>query len=243
MLTANNVFKERIIARDALKGVGYTCPVCEGLVILKRGAIKIAHFSHKYLGECWWENESPEHLGFKQKLYDSYTGLGYKCELEKVIADHKFVLDLFVDYKGAKVAIEVQLSEDSWEHILEKTKALNELGYYVLWLVGDPALKTESERSSLLLYLMHAGFYFGRVYTITKNFTIKSNWGVSIDPEMEISALYFKYRTKTIIDKKHYLPITNLNLLLTEAVLPKSGTKIKIARFFDKHKDKEEIFD
>jgi len=253
MLTSNNIFEERVIARDALKGI-YSCPACGGATILKKGEKKIAHFAHQYLkkplafvGDCWWESESIEHLSFKQKLYDYYTDKGFECQLEKIVDDGKFikkplafVLDVAIEYKGQKVAIEIQLSETPIERVIEKTIALNKLGYYVLWLIGDPALKSHDDRSSQLLYLMHSRFYFGRVYTITSQFTVKSNFGVNIDPEMEVSALYLKYRTKTIISRKHYFPLIDLNILCTETAEYSIG-KIKIARFCDKHIDKNSL--
>lgn len=232
---SQDVTGEKVFARDANKEQKYTCPFCGGETIPKQGEVKIWHYAHKYLGECYWESESEEHEDFKMRLYDLFSKLGYLCDVERITIDRKWIIDLALqDQQGHLIAVEVQLSNYTGEQIIEKTKALNALGYYTLWLVGDPALKSDKERTSGLLYTMHHFLYFGRIYTITKNMMIKVH--PSVDPELEISSLYLKYATKTIIKQRFYIPIHSFGLLLT------TSRGIKIARFYDRHfKIDEEI--
>lgn len=248
MITANNIFKERIIARDANKNGEYFCPACNQSLIVKQGEIKVWHFAHKYNGECWWPSQSEDHLSFKQELYDLYTSLGYTCTLEKIAEDKKSIIDLEVlNKKGDLIAIEVQLSKISAEKIIERTRLRSNQGYYTLWLLGGDAINLKynknsdefdytSDRTNQSMYLMHSRIYFGRVYTITSNFMKRAHLDLP-NPKLEISVLYIKYATKTLIKSRHYLPIKEFDLLGIEV----GDSKLKFARFYDKHLNKSEL--
>lgn len=245
MLTANTTGQVRIMAREAKKNTEYFCPACNKALVFKQGAIMVWHFAHKYLGDCWWPNESEEHHLFKEKLYDYYISLGYKCRLEKITEDRKSIIDLeVVDKEYHKIAIEIQLSNYTFDKLVKKTRNLTNSGYYTLWLFGGEAIRLiyskeddsfseDSDWTTDGMYLSHSKFYFGRVYTITRNFMRRVD--SEVDPDMEISALYLEYQTKKIISKRKYFPIKDFNLLCIE------NNGFKLARFYDKHYKKDEL--
>ncbi len=62
MRYANDLNKTRICADEALRGAAYSCPICGGSLILKRGEVVIPHFAHKRNAPCsdtWTYDESP----------------------------------------------------------------------------------------------------------------------------------------------------------------------------------------
>ena len=86
-----------------------------------------------------------------------------------------------------------------------------------------------------MMYLMHSKFYFGRIYVITSDFMCRAHFNL-FNRALEVSALYLKYRTKTTINKRVYIPIPSFELLTIET---ESG--LKLARFYDKHYKKDEV--
>ena len=58
----------------------YSCPGCQGVVLLRHGQVMCPHFAHKSLQDCQFfsENESAQHLSLKAALYKSLVNHGEK---------------------------------------------------------------------------------------------------------------------------------------------------------------------
>src|SRR3990167_348761 len=187
MLIGLDTNQQRILAKDAIKGSGYLCPACKKELIVKQGEIKIWHYAHKYLGNCWWENESEDHLETKIFLHDLFSSNGYDCEYEVVGENYK--TDLLVKKCANEFAIEVIASPISIYEIIKRTYRLNRASKSVLWILSKSLSKkiitTEEEiRINDYVNFLHRKIYFGRIYGIHNN---------------KIVAIYPHYRTETIV--------------------------------------------
>ena len=114
----------------------YSCPGCQGVVLLKHGQVMCPHFAHKSLQDCQFfsENESAQHLSLKAALYKSLVNHGEKVSIEKVLSEMGQIADLFV---GDSLALEVQCSRLSQQRLRERTRAYQQAGYEVRWLLGE----------------------------------------------------------------------------------------------------------
>ena len=67
----------------------YSCPGCQGVVLLRHGQVMCPHFAHKSLQDCQFfsENESAQHLSLKAALYKSLVNHGEKVSIEKVLSE------------------------------------------------------------------------------------------------------------------------------------------------------------
>ena len=114
----------------------YSCPGCQGVVLLRHGQVMCPHFAHKSLQDCQFfsENESAQHLSLKAALYKSLVNHGEKVSIEKVLSELGQIADLFV---GDSLALEVQCSRLSQQRLRERTCAYHQAGYEVRWLLGE----------------------------------------------------------------------------------------------------------
>ena len=114
----------------------YSCPGCQGVVLLRHGQVMCPHFAHKSLQDCQFfsENESAQHLSLKAALYKSLVNHGEKVSIEKVLSEMGQIADLFV---GDSLALEVQCSRLSQQRLRERTRAYQQAGYEVRWLLGE----------------------------------------------------------------------------------------------------------
>ena len=75
MIQAMNSNGEIVQAQFAERNTDYYCPVCQQKVVLRRGAMKIPHFSHRSIYDCFsnvYRKESLSHLQGKYMLYGMF---------------------------------------------------------------------------------------------------------------------------------------------------------------------------
>ena len=176
----------------------YSCPGCQGVVLLRHGQVMCPHFAHKSLQDCQFfsENESAQHLSLKAALYKSLVNHGEKVSIEKVLFEMGQIADLFV---GDSLALEVQCSRLSQQRLRERTCAYHQAGYEVRWLLGEElwlnGRLTDLQRDFLyftakigfhlweldwkreeirLKYLIYEDI-FGKVYYLTKAWPLTEN--------------------------------------------------------------------
>ncbi|GIF48186.1 competence protein CoiA-like protein [Asanoa ferruginea] len=117
---------ERDLADDE-----FSCPLCQHLVVLKRGRVKIAHFAHAPGADCIAVGESPRHLLAKKVLAEQFRGLGYHVELEQIHSDGERRVDVAVwsDKSRQWVAVEVQDSPISVEAMKARAQLDRRAGF------------------------------------------------------------------------------------------------------------------
>ena len=176
----------------------YSCPGCQGVVLLRHGQVMCPHFAHKSLQDCQFfsENESAQHLSLKAALYKSLVNHGEKVRIEKVLSEMGQIADLFV---GDSLALEVQCSRLSQQRLRERTRAYHQAGYEVRWLLGEDlwlGRRLTDLQRDFLYFTAKIGFHlweldwkkeeirlkyliyediFGRVYYLTKTWSLTEN--------------------------------------------------------------------
>ena len=129
MLIAKNQEGNLVLALETClkRKESYSCPGCQGVVLLRYGQVMCPHFAHKSLQDCQFfsENESAQHLSLKAALYKSLVNHGEKVSIEKVLSELGQIADLFV---GDSLALEVQCSRLSQQRLRERTCAYHQAG-------------------------------------------------------------------------------------------------------------------
>ena len=200
MLIAKNQEGNLVLALETClkRKESYSCPGCQGVVLLRHGQVMCPHFAHKSLQDCQFfsENESAQHLSLKAALYKSLVNHGEKVSIEKVLSELGQIADLFV---GDSLALEVQCSRLSQQRLRERTCAYHQAGYEVRWLLGEElwlnGRLTDLQRDFLyftakigfhlweldwkreeirLKYLIYEDI-FGKVYYLTKAWPLTEN--------------------------------------------------------------------
>lgn len=114
---------------------GFVCACCNQSVFLKKGMIKRAHFSHKNLGKCLFsENESEEHIKIKHAIFNSLKTFSFikNLEMEKYL--NNCVADIYFEKNNIKYAVEIQLSIQTREKMIERTEKYNKKDIHVIWI-------------------------------------------------------------------------------------------------------------
>lgn len=136
----NSLVHANSINEGLQKKSSYCCPNCKEPVFLKKGALKIAHFSHFNHSKCqlFSEGETKEHLEGKQLLYEWFMRQGYPCQLEAYLPNLSQRPDVLVWITPIKaIAIEFQCSSLSIKKMEERTVGYKKNGYDVFWIVGS----------------------------------------------------------------------------------------------------------
>ena len=139
----------------------FECPACQEPVILRNGSIMRPHFAHVSLKTCHFfhENESEEHLALKAELFSNLSQR-HIVEIEKFLPGLGQIADLWV---GEKLVLEVQCSRLSEQRLLERTKAYQNAGYHVRWLLGEKlwlGKRLTSLQKQFLYFSSNMGFHY-----------------------------------------------------------------------------------
>ncbi|PHK49852.1 competence protein CoiA [Staphylococcus edaphicus] len=136
MLLAYNTHNQLVYAKHAVKEARYECPHCRSRLVLKKGLVKMPHFSH--LGQSSHfcnKGESLEHYNLKYELATRLSYIGYRVQIEPYIAECYQYPDLIIN---GRIAIEIQLSKMTLAHIKKRSHGLLSSGYKLIWIVPDP---------------------------------------------------------------------------------------------------------
>lgn len=138
----------------------FYCPGCQGQVRLKQGTILRPHFAHVSLKACQYgyENESAQHLELKSVLY-RWLKHEVSVEIEAILPELGQIADLLVE---EKLALEVQCSSLTIQRLQERTKAYQDQGIEVLWLLGKDLWikdKLTALQKQFLRFSQNMGFH------------------------------------------------------------------------------------
>ncbi|MGT2934791.1 competence protein CoiA [Streptococcus castoreus] len=235
MLTALNESNQIIslLNQEIPENQAFRCPGCYLPVRLRNGKMIRPHFAHIQLEHCRFqmENESEEHLHLKAKMYASLANTEEVC-VEKYFPSFCQIADLLVN---TKLALEIQCSSLPIERLIERTRAYQQHGYEVRWLLGKKlwlkqkltALQKQClyfsqtigfhlweldlEQNVLRLkYLIHEDL-FGNVTYLTKSVSLENNL---------ITFLRFPYQQQPLFS---YQQVMNpkLSIMIQRALLAK----------------------
>jgi hypothetical protein len=187
----------RVDADVAERGVSYHCPGCHSPVMLRRGAVKVAHFAHKSLSNCGYASgETTVHMTAKLAFLRAFRGRGLRTEVEflvpTLLGDRR--ADVMVwSPSGRQVAIEVQHSAISLEDLHRRSESYASSGIAVVWI---PIIDTKilnnartTEDGDLLIRRYAAphwqrwinGINFGRMWVMTSDLRL---WDAKLKPHI-----------------------------------------------------------
>lgn len=166
MLSAMNE-SGQVLASSVSKSDGpFTCPMCLGDVLVKKGHVKTHHFAHIPPSDCaYGQGESEAHRNAKLEIFESLSchPLVSDLRLERPLGNVRPDISFYFD--GTPVAIEVQISTLPIDTIVRRTTAYAAKGMYLLWVSPFQETMQEGERYSPRQWekYIHA-MYFGKVY-------------------------------------------------------------------------------
>ena len=131
---------KRISAEKADKFHEYICPLCQEEVILKKGRIIPAYFSHKIHASCkdsfHHEEMTPWHLYFQSLFPEDQIEVVISSENEKHRADALIHKTIF----------EFQHSSMSYQEFDKRNQFYTKLGYHLIWLFD---MKEEYDKGNI----------------------------------------------------------------------------------------------
>ncbi|WP_281164226.1 competence protein CoiA [Liquorilactobacillus sicerae] len=164
MLIAENSAGNKVTAFEALNSANqqFSCPICHGMVILKKGELRIPHFAHYHQCPLHEEGETVEHLAGKIKLLANFSQAGYYCKLEVYLSKIKQRPDLLVDLNGKLLAVEFQCAPLKLATFKQRTLGYVNQGLRYWWILGKrhfPKKRMTQQIAQFMKWHSNLGFY------------------------------------------------------------------------------------
>ena len=162
--------KSTAIAMDSEKDGGpYSCPECGDVLQLKKGFLKVHHFSHIPGSSCHYGIESVAHREAKVSLFTQLKN-STQCSgvaLEHLIRKGSIVRrpDVLARIRWHLVAFELQKSTIDTKELFNRTRDLNRLGCAVSWIGVKPwilnstAFETRVKHLDKVMQTLHGAFF------------------------------------------------------------------------------------
>lgn len=116
----------------------FTCPACQGKVVLKQGDIKIHHFAHAPGHACeYGGGETVEHLETKRAIFEALRDNSDVSRLQLERNLKTVIPDISCYIGDTRVAIEVQRSNINIETIERRLTEYTRLNIAVMWVLLD----------------------------------------------------------------------------------------------------------
>ncbi|MCC5889059.1 MAG: hypothetical protein JJU01_00730 [Alkalibacterium sp.] len=165
MIIAESVSGIKVNAKQAERQGQYFCSLCKEQVILKRGQIKVPHFSHRQDSDCsvHSEGETWEHMKGKCDLYDWLELIGLEPEMEVYIDSISQRADVLFKWMNQLYAIEYQCSPVSENEVITRTQGYQSVSIKPLWIAGNK-LSLKDKLSVLNRLFIMEEEQFGRLH-------------------------------------------------------------------------------
>jgi len=155
----------RVDAISARHQVDYFCPECSGIVRLKRGSERIAHFFHiNEHSSCRLRWKDGLHLAVQRWFAQQLD----ECTLERYFPEISRIAD--VAYHSQKTVFEIQVSPMSKEKALQRTHDYQSIGWNVIWILHaarfgrNKASPFEEALIHIPHYFTDIGFHEGKLW-------------------------------------------------------------------------------
>ncbi len=116
------------------------CPVCDGLLVLKAGPVRIHHLAHLSLDDCTAADHEPEtdaHRAGKLALYQHFRGPAERASIEQHFPATNQRADVYVESGGACYALEFQQANNSAARWAERHALYQGIGVIDIWFLGQ----------------------------------------------------------------------------------------------------------
>lgn len=176
MLSAQNAQGDVVAWEVNKSNAPFFCPKCKEEVSLKKGRVKVHHFSHRPM-QTWcpaasYGAESDLHKQVKKDIYIALQNNPHvtKLKLERWLGEVRPDISFYLG--TTPIAIEVQISTLSLDTIDKRTRAYANKGIYLLWISPyDVTLDEERYNPRAWEKYIHT-MYFGFVYYWTEGETL-----------------------------------------------------------------------
>jgi competence CoiA-like predicted nuclease len=134
--------------KEALKHFVLICQKCEGILYVKEGDVRAAHFAHMPGVHCEAAEESQKHRNGKLYLRDHLKDIfpeyaEARFDFEYHVPGVDRIIDLLVTLPdGRKIAHEVQLASITTKTLWERTDDYAQAGISTVWWLGGSAHTT-----------------------------------------------------------------------------------------------------
>ncbi|WP_455300537.1 competence protein CoiA [Aerococcus christensenii] len=127
----------------------FFCPKCHQPVRYLDYPPKRPYFKHYVRQNSNLENESLWHKYYKKQLAQRLQAVGYSAEMEVPMSHKERRSDVWVDFRGKKVTLEVQSSLLSLQEVVEREADYAEEGGQVIWLLNPSPQKYQVQVNHL----------------------------------------------------------------------------------------------
>ena len=145
---------ERVAASTAQRGAHYQCPNCSGIMILRKGRIVKAHFSHKPPFDCsLGKGETVAHMNAKLVIENALLKRELEVKLEFVVntprGDRRADVMTWSPHTERGIVFELQHTEISLDEIEDRAWSYASAGIAQIWIpfLQDTVLE-RAERSA-----------------------------------------------------------------------------------------------
>ena len=126
---------------DSDRGKDFACKYCGGSMILVLGNKVIHHFRHydNSDGSCS-HVETMQHLEMKMIVSNIFRDYGYNIDIEKFVTNdegERNIIDVLLTKGKRRIAVECQYSNIQDYEVQERTRALGDKKFFVLWLLDS----------------------------------------------------------------------------------------------------------
>ncbi len=167
---------------DAASGEKGICPLCNNLLVARRGEIRAPHWWHKNGRKCdsWYEPKGPWHKFWQDKFPEDCR------EIPRYDGDKKHIADIFLPNSG--YVIECQYSSMS----LEKAREREDFYGNMFWIVNGTRLKHDQE----------AGIIIKDKFKYPQHYSVLNNYSYCLVPYfiLEPSRVWRDRRTLVFFD-------------------------------------------
>jgi competence protein CoiA len=123
-----------IYAPHAKKRTDYQCPECRGIIRLREGEIREAHFYHlNPPSSCRQSGKSLTHLNIQHQIAAKLPE--GECVLEFRFPEINRIADLY--WEKERLVFEIQCSPMSKEEMLERTRNYRSIGCEIVWILHE----------------------------------------------------------------------------------------------------------
>ncbi|MDH5163459.1 competence protein CoiA family protein [Heyndrickxia oleronia] len=185
----------------------FFCPHCKEKVVLKKGNVKIPHFSHLPFANCGSTSE-PESAFHLQGKIDLFKWLHYKgliVEVEKYLPKIQQRPDLLVWKKRKIYAIEYQCSSIPLEDMIKRSRCYTSVGIEPFWIFGGT-------------FDIKGNYHLMNIYKLND-----FHWAFTqFNRDDQIHLFSYDPNTKNFSLLSHLTPVTVTKVLASQTTLPLS---------------------
>lgn len=129
-----------------LHTITYFCPDCNGVLLVKSGGKKVAHFAHKKKALCdnFSKGETNVHIKGKQLLYEYLKKSKSKVKIEKYFPEISQRADLFIENHKKGIVIEFQCSVVPIHLIYSRTEGYKKVQIPTIWILSKKLLVSKT---------------------------------------------------------------------------------------------------